>query len=281
MNSLYCYLASEGLTFLKKGFLPFQSLEQMPEPWLQTNTCYKEQQTSQLSAKEYQRHLQQQYQQLPEHLRAMVSFEYFVQQSQAKRGQIEKALAQQQAVSSAESLFDLSRLQDWRILRLYSQWNDVDLWQVAGAQGQGMLLEIDVVKTGFQTTDYNQQAQHFSKVTRVSPWQPLDDLYYLFNRPVSNTDSMSELADKEGVEEWRLVRSIHSADRKIDVQGASRAMYRLPAKAIKRVILGYRSQQADCQKVKSYLKQDIHYRHVECVQAQLDLDTMQLQLVPI
>jgi hypothetical protein len=36
-----------------------------------------------------------------------------------------------------------------------------------------------------------------------------------------------------------------------------------------------------CQQVKLYLSQDIFYRHCECVQAQLDPQTMRLQLVAI
>jgi hypothetical protein len=60
-----------------------------------------------------------------------------------------------------------------------------------------------------------------------------------------------------------------------------RSLYRLPSKAVKRVILGYRCPPEYCQQVKQYLSQDINYRHAECVQAQLNPKTLCLQLVRI
>lgn len=282
MNSLYCYLGSEGLIFLKRGFLPFQSLEQLPEPWLQSAAFYQAQKESLPSAQDYQLHLEQQYQKLPQHLRVMVNFEYFVQQSQAKREQIEKSLVKQNTERSVGAEFDLARLQDWRVLRLNTAWDDIDSWQQLAAKGQGLIIEFDLANCGFKSADYNQHAQHFSELTAVKYWRPMDDLYYLFNRPLLNTKANGEQESiKAQTQEWRLARSIQAADRKIEVQGANRAMYRLPAKAVKRIILGYCCQADYCQQVKTYLKQDIHYRHVDCVQAQLDTRTMQLQQVSL
>jgi len=282
VNSLYCYLGSEGLIFLKRGYLPFQSLEQLPEPWWQPATSYQTQTEILPSAQDYQLHLEQQYQKLPQHLRAMVSFEYFVQQSQAKREQIEESLIKQNTEESEGIEFDLARLQDRRVLRLNTAWDDIDSWHQLAANGQGLIIEFDLTISGFQLAAYNQYIQHFAAMTAVKVWQPIDDLYYVFNRPLLNTGATGEQESiKAQVQEWRLVRNVQAADRKIEVQGADRAMYRLPAKAVKRIILGYCCQADYCQQVKTYLKQDIHYRHVDCVQAQLDIRTMQLQQVAL
>ena len=99
-------------------------------------------------------------------------------------------------------------------------------------------------------------------------------MYYFFNRPKAVANSNTEL-------EWRLLRTVKAADRIIAVQNAERAMYRLPAKAVKRIILGFCCSVEYCQQVKTYLSQDINYRHVECLQAQLDPNTMRLQQVAI
>jgi hypothetical protein len=273
VNSLYCYLASEGLIFLKRGYLPFISPEQSSEPWLQLDSIYQTATQPSIAAEDFRQHLQQQYQNLPQHLRDMVSFDYFVQQSQGKRDQIEQSMVAQKQQQEVKP-FHPERVQEWRLLSLFEAWDQIPQWHNIGA-GQGLVLEFDIGQSGFSSSAYNDQAQHLCEIKAVSHWQPLDDLYYLFHRPLP-----MEEGDAEGLE-WRLIRSIAAADRKIAVQGTERAMYRLPAKAVKRVILGYRCSRENCLQVKEYLSQDIHYRHVECVQAQLDPRTMRLQQVAI
>lgn len=271
MNTLYCFLGAEGLIFLKRGYLPFLDPTQLADPWLQPQTAYQSQATPKLSAEDFRQHLQQQYQELPDNLRGMISFEYFEQQSLNKRDDIEKSMVikkHQQAVKP----FTSKAVADWRVLSLYSTWQPIQFWQQFGAAGQGVVVEFDSSKGGFKVDSYNQHAQHLSKIKCVQHWQPLDDLYYLFNRP--RHDDSDEL-------EWRLVRKLDAADRQIEVGGANRAMYKIPTKAIKRVILGYGCSEEYCQQVKLYLSQDIYYRHCGCVQAQLDPQTMRLQLVTI
>jgi hypothetical protein len=279
VNSLYCYLASEGLIFLKRGYLPFLMPQQLPEPWLQEGSCYKSISKPTLSAQDFRNYLQQQYKKLPDHLREMVNFDYFEKQSQGQREQIEQAmLAQKQPLKSAKPL-PLERIKDWRILSMFGGWDSLDLWHQNSAAGQGLVIEFDVGKSGFQASSYNDQAQHLSAVQQTASWQPMDDLYYFFNRPNAADINNTEVSSKKS--EWRLLRAVKAADRMIAVQKAERAMYRLPAKAVVRIILGYRCSTEYCLQVKTYLSQDINYRHVECVQAQLDPTTLRLQQVAI
>ena len=81
MNLLYYFFGTEGFILLKRGYLPFLSPSQLPDPWLQTNTTYQDQIRPQLDAADFRQHLKDQYQELPENLRSMISFEYFEQQS--------------------------------------------------------------------------------------------------------------------------------------------------------------------------------------------------------
>ena len=277
MNSLYCFLGIEGLIFLKRGYLPFLSPAQLPDPWLQQQTVYQPQTKPKLSAESFRQHLQQQYQELPDNLRAMISFEYFEQQSHSKREQIEESLVIKNQQSAVQA-FDCEAIADWRLLSLYSAWQPISLWQQFGAAGQGLVVEFELSKSDFKGESYNQHAQHFSQVRSVQYWQPLDDIYYLFHRPFYDDRAIGDDQSTSDDWEWRLARKLNAADRQIEVQGATRAMYRLPFKAVKRVILGYACSREYCQQVKLYLSQDIHYRHSECVQAQLDPQTMRLQL---
>jgi hypothetical protein len=274
VNSLYCYLASEGLVFLKRGYLPLMMPAQLPEPWLQEGSCYKAISKPTLSAKDFRHYLQQQYKKLPDHLREMVNFEYFEKQSQGPRAKIEQSmLVQNQSLQSAQP-FSLKRVKDWRILSLFNHWDSVSLWHRNAAAGQGLVIEFNVAESGFQTSSYNDQAQHLAPVQATDSWQPLDDLYYFFNRPEAFAMSNADI-------EWRLLRNVKAADRIIAVQNAERAMYRLPAKSVKRIILGYRCSTEYCLQVKTYFSQDINYRHVACLQAQLDPSTLRLQQVAI
>jgi hypothetical protein len=274
VNSLYCFLGIEGLIFLKRGYLPFISAAQLSDPWLQPNTVYQQQAKPKLSAESFRQHLQQQYQELPDNLRAMINFEYFEQQSLTKREEIEQSLIAKDQQSAVKA-FDCEAVTDWRLLSLYSTWQSIPLWQQLGGAGQGMVVEFELSKSDFKVESYNQHAQHFANVKSVQHWQPLDDLYYLYHRPYYDDKATND--DYE----WRLARKLNAADRLVKVQGATRAMYRLPTKAVKRVILGYGCSAEYCQQVKLYLSQDIHYRHSECVQAQLDPHSMRLQLVAV
>lgn len=272
MNSLYCFLATEGLIFLKRGYLPFLTPAQLAEPWLQSDCVYKAENSVEVSAQDFRQYLKQQYQNLPANLKGMVTFDYFVQQSEGKRSQIEQSLTAQKQQAQGSQPLSPDRIKNWRALTLYESWKTMDLWQSMAASGQGLVLEFDIASSGFRNGSYNQQAQHLAVINHVPDWLPEDDLYFFFNRP--KNDSINQ-------HEWRLIRPLDAADRQIEVKGAVRAMYRLPAKAIKRVILGYRCNPQQCLQVKQYLAQDINYRHVECVQAQLDPKSMSLQLVAI
>jgi hypothetical protein len=273
VDSLCCFFAEEGFLFLKRGYLPFLSTKDMPEPWLYSDCAYvREESSANVSAQDYRRFLQQQYKNLPQTLKDLMDFDYFEQQSEVKREQIEQTLIEQRHQSDAIAPFSAERLQDWRILSLYESWQDLQLWHLAANKGEGLVIEFALEKSGFQTQGYSEQHQHLAKINAVDAWLPDDALYYLFNRPQQGGQEYNE---------WRLARPLSSADRHVSVNKVSKAMYRLPNKAVKRIILGYRCSQEYCQQVKHYLSQDINYRHVECVQAQLDPKTLCLQLVAI
>ncbi len=271
MNSLYCFLASEGLIFLKRGYLPFSSIAQLAEPWLHGDAHFQLVKEGSVSTQEFTQHLQQQYENLAPQLKQMLTFDYFLKQSQAKRSEIEKALVKSK-LSAEGQTFSLARLQNWRCLSLYADWKQMDLWQSIGGQGKGLVVEFDLSQSDFQPSTYNQHAQHFAEINTVDDWLPKDDLYYLFNHPM-------DYGSQSG--QWRLIRQLQAADRKIEVQGQQRAMYRLPTQGVKRIILGYRCSSEYCLQVKQYMSQDINYRHVECVQAQVNPNSMSLQQVVV
>lgn len=277
MSPLYCFFAAEGLVFLKRGYLPFCSPVQLADPWMQLNSQYQQHAAPSLALEDFHHHLQQQYEQLPDNLRSMISFDYFVQQSQGKREQIEASLVNKQR--QRVPIFNSSSVQNWRILELFSQWQDANLWQKFSASGQGLVVEFDVHSPSFTSDTYNNQAQHFSQVKQVEHWEPCDDVYYFFNQPTATHDLEANNSSRQQV--WRLIRPLAAADRQIEVQAAVRAMYRLPCRAVRRVILGYGCSTDYCQQVQLYLSQDIHYRHVECLQAQISPKTMRLEAVSL
>lgn len=85
MQTLYRFFAEEGLVFLKSGYFPFQTVQQMPEPWLKDNSLYiSEQEETVVSDQVFDHFLREQYAKLPGHLKDIVTFDYFEQQSQDK-----------------------------------------------------------------------------------------------------------------------------------------------------------------------------------------------------
>lgn len=280
MQTLYRFFAEEGLVFLKSGYFPFQTVQQMPEPWLKDNSLYiSEQEETVVSDQVFDHFLREQYAKLPGHLKDIVTFDYFEQQSQDKRAEIEKQLLnREQSLADADG-FSVERLSSWRILSLFESWQNINLWQCFAAEGKGLVVELSIAESGFNENSYNQQAQHLAAVKQVGPWLPEDDLYYLFNKP--SGQHSEELSNHKAEREWRLLRHKDAADRTVMIQKEEVAMYRLPRKAVSRVILGYRCDPDYCQRVKHYLAQDINYRHTECMQVQINPHTMRLELVKI
>lgn len=265
MPSLYLYLGSEGLTFLKSGLLPFLRPVELAQPFLAKHPAYQVVRQNKLSQKDYISHLKQQYARLPDHLRSMVSFEYFAEQSEKKRTQIEAGI--QKSESNLISCPDLS---GYRLLRLFSDPRLLTQWQ--GKLDNGLVLELDARSSGWQLEDYRGQPQMLAELRSVDNWLPDSHQDWLSQQPGSYSDS-------EG--EWRLIRTLPSADKMIQVKGQERAMYRLPYKGLKRVIVGpgWLRQRRDS--LQTYIKQDLNLRQAKLAQLQLDPATMELAVIDL
>jgi len=263
LASLFIYLGKEGLTFLKSGLLPFVRPQELDQPFLAGNTAFAQLQQQQINHQDYLQHLKQQYQKLPDHLKSMVTFEYFVEQSEKKRPQIEAGI--QQAESGVVKRPDLS---DYRILRCFSNAAGISLW--AGKEQSGLVLEIDPAGAGWRGAHYGKQPQKLGCLNSVEHWAPQHDLDWLLNQPMAygvNAD-----------EEWRLVRPLASADKVIEIKGQERAMYRLPYKALRRVIVGCRWDDQKLKEIQSYMQRDLNLRQSQLAQLQLNPASMELMI---
>jgi len=265
VSSLFLYLGSEGLTFLKSGLLPFLRPGELGQPFLSERPSYQAIQQNKLSQKDYIQHLQQQYQKLPDHLRNMVSFDYFVEQSEKKRSEIEAGI--QRVTSAPISCPDLSQ---YRILRLFSEPALLSLWQ--GRGDSGMALELDIGLCGWLSEEYRGERQILAELKSVDSWLPEQQEDWLLQQPSSYSECPGE---------WRLLRSLTAADRLIQVTGQERAMYRLPYQGLKRIIAGNGWQPESLASLQAYVKRDLNLRQAQLAQLQLDPLTMDLEVIDL
>lgn len=265
MSLLSLYLGNEGLTFLKKGLIPFQRCDELPQPWLSQSCAYKNQSSRQISAQAYQQQLQLQYEKLPAHLKAMVTFEYFCQQSEKKRPAIEKAIK-----NSDVKKPDLTPLLDLRVLCLHDSPQHLPTWLLKSQQGKGLVLDIDPRSAGWATESYGEYPQRLAALKTTAQWLPDEVEYWLTHQP-------QIAAEEAGVKEWRLIRHLAAADKTIAVKQAERALYKLPFKAVRRIIFGYQWDQGALQEAQTYLDQDLNLRHIQQVQLAVNPVNMALE----
>ncbi|PVZ72298.1 hypothetical protein [Pelagibaculum spongiae] len=122
---LYSYLDQTGIALLLQGALRCFKPQQLDDPWLELPSD---------TAASFESLLEQQYQQLPANMRELMDFNFFCQQAESKRAQIEQQLSQGDDQVQRP------------IIRLFEQPNNLQLWQRLAQNHQGMVVGFEPVE---------------------------------------------------------------------------------------------------------------------------------------
>lgn len=123
---------------------------------------------------------------------------------------------------------------------------------------------------------------------------PNDELRHLRKIVYQNERPKIDLMNANGVDiflvkhtqweyeaEWRIIRPFYDASQKIESDTYPIYLFDFPVSAVTTVILGYRIEENYKVSIKSILKSNSDYYHIELYQADLDNETYNINLVRI
>lgn len=191
---LYCYGGTELLDSLKRNLLPLVDWDAMANPWFHCDTGVGNE-ASAVTADQWQAALEARYEAIPAHLRGAVDFNYFAEQMEAKRSEIEADIRASGQTTEAGDL-DTLRHQSVVVLRLLETPLNPLGWQLLGQQYQGICVGLPRSHALF----------------RAAPKKPriLRHVRYAPHRSLKATDNMpfpGWFEDPEALaalNEWRL-----------------------------------------------------------------------------
>ena len=246
---LYLYGNTSLIQNIKQGQL---ILEKLSHPIIE-NTLIENIQTSKkrLSKKDFVKEMEIQYQKLPGNLKSMVTFEYFLEQSESKRSQIESALHNVKT-SLDQILFDTSVFDQVAVLNLFESNNHFNLWRNQADQFKGICvsLNLESLRNGqfqnkkqlrkLQAINYTQDKEYIK--------QPDNPLPGVFDMPI-------ELESEKG---WRLVIPKHQCP----VNQNKQAFLKLRRSDIDSITFGTHADHSLKEQTMRYFQTDINLKHV-------------------
>ena len=270
--SLHWYCPENGLTFLRHGKLAFRPLRQCDDPLLLNSVIKQLDDETPVTEAELQAELKQQYQALPDHLRAMVDLDYFTQQAMHKRGDIEAQILERRRPSAA---FLSERQQDAiALLSLHQSPDALALWERKANNHRGMMISFKSEIPDFRLPKYKDKPQRFGQV-KYSDQRPL----YKSGEPLDPLFTRPECFSEE--QEWRLVRLKTVADKQLQLNGIDWFLYKLPFTQITSLTFGCQMNEAEIEKIVSIMKTDLRYRHIALNRCLLDPLMYKLIIEPL
>jgi hypothetical protein len=270
--SLHWYCPENGLTFLRYGKLAFRSLNELNDPLLLDSALKRIDINTPITDIELRAELKSQYQALPDHLRAMVDLEYFIQQAMLKREEIEAQIHERSRPSAA--FLSEGQQEVLAVLSLYESADSIHLWAQKANSHRGMMISFKSEVTDFFSLKYKEKPQRFGRVNYsnhrpiVKSGQPLEPL---FTRPECFANE----------QEWRLVRLKTVADKHLQLNDVDWFLYKLPFNQILSFTFGCQMNEAEINKIVTMVKSDLRYRHIALNRCFLDPLMYQLIIEPI
>lgn len=266
---LYYYGGFEQtLSALKANRLPVLAVSESDNPFLY-NGPMADNRRQGIGQDEYLAELKRQYQALPENLRSMVSFDYFQQQSEQKREQIEKAILQSKKAPSDAICYDLAKYNQLGYLPLYSSATHYGLWLQKAQQHQGICLELDAESGAFQAQP-GQPA--LLKAVQYGPDKPIEP------EPDNPFPGLFTLPEELALEkEWRFVKFLKHFSA---LQSGGFACS-LPRGIVRSIYLGAQMSDENYESLLAWQQVDMNYKSVPVFRIVIDPYQLILRREPV
>lgn len=246
---MFTFISYQDLPLLKQLRLPFMTAAQLDDPYLVNARVHRPKADQPLSDSEFREAMEASYQALEPHIRAMVTFDYYVSQAQKNRKDIEKQI-QRPKTPKQLGLASLDQYDKVACLRLFKQIYLSGLWQSVADNHQGLALQLDDEHDYFRQPSYAGKPQLFAPVQYddARPEMPSKAHPFpaLFRRP--------EHLAFEG--ESRLIRPLSVMEQ--NKEGALTC--KLPKGLIKGIYAGLNCPDDVVRSLQALVKQDLHFR---------------------
>lgn len=246
---------------LKNLRLVFQSIGSLHDPFIANKKIHRSYQETTLSESEFEQALAKVYDNLEPHIKAMVTWEYYLNQAKQNKEKIEPTLIA--AKSKPMNLPDASQYAKVGCLRLFSNLQLASVWERHGMNHTGLAIELDTEHEYFTASRYDGFPQMFQAVDYDDLRPPLPNKLMpfpaAFRRPEHDAHE----------QEYRLLRVLQTPDQN--------EVFKIPKSVINGIYLGLNCPAALAEDVAQLVKLDLQFRHVKLKQMAVSETHLRLQ----
>lgn len=138
---MFTFISTQHIKSLKSLKLVFQSLSGLNDPFILNSKIHRSHLETQMSESEFSTSLRDIYDTLESHIKAMVSWEYYLEQAKQNKHKFEPTLKASKA--TIIPLADPVYYGKVGCLRLFDSVALENLWVTHGEQHQGIAIELD------------------------------------------------------------------------------------------------------------------------------------------
>lgn len=252
---MYAFISLDQIVLFKQLKFVFQTLTERDDPFILNKRVHRPASQQPLSDSEFCDAMAKNYAALDAHIKAMVTFEYYLEQAKQNRHKIEQQLKEQILDEGNHGQVPLAttlQYQNVAYLRLFKSIHQQGLWDSVGSHHQGLAVKLNTHHDFFQHANYNGGPQLFRALTyddaRPSAPSSANPFPALLQRP--------EHFSYE--QEFRLIRPLSTLVKK----GDAAPMCQLPKGLIEGIYLGLNCSEHVCDTMKALVCNDLQFRGV-------------------
>lgn len=246
---MFTFIHHQHLPLLKQLRLPFMTVAQLRDPFIENKRVHRPNANQPLSDSEFSDAMAKSYEALEPHIKAMVTFEYYLKQAKQNREQIEKQIQRPKSPKQM-GLASLESYEKVVCLRLFKQLYQQGVWQNAGFSHEAVALKLDDGHPFLAQKLFDQRPQLLSPVQYDDSRPPLpsksDPFPALLRRP-------EHFAFEQ---EWRLIRPSSVMDKVVD----DMATCRFPKGLIQGIYVGMACPDNVVHSLNALVTQDLNFR---------------------
>jgi hypothetical protein len=260
---MFTFISPHHVRNLKNLKLVFQTMPLLKDPFIKNIKVHRSHQETTLSESQFEQALNKIYQSMEPHLKAMVSWDYYLQQAQQNKSKIEPTLVA--ANNQSLPMPDPKHYAKVACLRLFPSLHQSHLWDRYGYGHKGIAVELDTEHECFQLLKFDGGPQLFKavKYDDLRPELPSN------KNPFPALFSQPEHCAYE--QEWRLLRALNLSSTK------EAAEFKFPKVVIKHIYLGLECETALVEEVAQLVKIDMQFKQVSLRQMAVSETHLRLQ----
>jgi hypothetical protein len=251
---MFAFISLQQLPLLKQLRLPFCSVIELDDPFIENKRVHMPGANQPLSDSEFAAAIEKMYQALEPHIKAMVTFEYYLEQTKQKRDLIEKQI-QRPKTPQQLGLASLDEYKKVACLRVYKNIYQQGLWQSLGAD-TGVAIKLNDEHPYFRQPSFNDKPQLFQSLLYDDARPPLPSKQSPFPALFRRAEHFAY------EQEWRLLRPLSVLDQNKEGQLNSK----IPRGLITGIYAGLNCPDEILGSLQTLVTQDLQFRGMDLKQ---------------